>query len=69
MDPVKDAIFSYDFQRFVLQDLNFRTLDCHSEALRKPFELNSPAKKEKAKEKKKGKQGDKEEGELQKPFT
>lgn len=65
MNPIEDSTFSYDFQRFVLQDLNFRTLECRAEAKKKPFDLTPPDKK-----KKKGAKEDEEKKEnLRKPFT
>lgn len=65
MNPIEDTVFSYDFQRFVLQDLNFRTVECRTEPKKKPFDLASPEKN-----KKKGSKEDEEKKEkLKKPFT
>lgn len=70
MDPISNQKFSFDFQKFVLQDPNVRVVRHHL-APPKPFDIKAPDKSSKSKKdmKKKGKSQDKEGGELKKPFT
>ncbi len=47
MDPISNQQFSYDFQKFVLQDPNVRVV--HMQGIPKPFSLVPPEKSEKSK--------------------
>ena len=47
MNPISNQQFSYDFQKFVLQDPNIHTI--HMQATPKPFSLTPPEKSGKSK--------------------
>lgn len=65
MDPLSNQLFSYDFQRFVLQDLEAQRIPPIARAPEKPFEIkkNEKSKKEMNKQKKQNPK------DLKKPFT
>lgn len=59
MNPIENEKFSYDFQKFVLQDPNVRMVNIDHPI--KPFNLEAPKKADKSKKNKDGKDAKKKE--------
>lgn len=49
MDPIDNTLFSYNYQKFVLQDPNVNLVNMHAHPPAKPFSLDPPKKADKSK--------------------